>query len=731
MNLTIGKKLIIAGLAATVIPLVIITAVSLWQGNKAEEVAKAEVQQLASERQERVLAGIINMLTSQQETLEQKVRSDLKVARDVLQQTGNIRFSEETVPWQAVNQFSKEKVSLHLPKLMVGTTWLGQNADLSTLSPVVDKVRELVGSTCTIFQRMNESGDMLRVCTNVEKQDRTRAIGTYIPVLNPDAKPNPVLQKVLLGETFVGRAYVVNKWYIAAYEPILDAAGKVVGILYVGVPEESGSSLREQIMKIKLGETGYAYVLNSKGDYIISKNGERDGENLWEAKDAEGRLVIQSIIKKGLALKSGEFAQEHYLWKAPGDAQPKLKTVSIAYYAPWDWIIGAGETDEEFLHGVEEIRASNLRGRMILVVILIVSMVGAVFLWMLLAAKITRPIQRAVEMLRDISEGEGDLTRRLEVSGNDEVGQLARHFNQFAEKLQGIIGQIAGNAQTVASSATELSAISAQTAQSVQTMAAKTAMVAAAAEESSANTISVAASMEQASTNLHSVASATEEMSATIGEIASSSEKARSISTHAAEQASSVSSLMQQLGQAAQEIGQVTETITDISSQTNLLALNATIEAARAGAAGKGFAVVANEIKELAKLTATATGDIKAKIGGVQNSTGSAIADIEKIAAIIKEVGHLVSGIATAIEEQAAVTRDVAGNIAQASAGVQDANERVAQTASASRSMAQDIAGVDLVSNEICSAGEQVQASAAELSSLAEQLKGLVGRFRV
>ncbi|MGE4344795.1 MAG: methyl-accepting chemotaxis protein [Geoalkalibacter sp.] len=350
---------------------------------------------------------------------------------------------------------------------------------------------------------------------------------------------------------------------------------------------------------------------------------------------------------------------------------------------------------------------------------------------LIMSNRITRPIQRAVEMLRDISEGEGDLTRRLEVSGNDEVGQLARHFNQFVEKLQGIIGQIAGNAQTVASSATELSAISAQTAQSVQTMSAKTAMVAAAAEESSANTISVAASMEQASTNLHSVASATEEMSATIGEIASSSEKARSISTHAAEQASSVSSLMQQLGQAAQEIGQVTETITDISSQTNLLALNATIEAARAGAAGKGFAVVANEIKELAKLTATATGDIKAKIGGVQNSTGSAIADIEKIAAIIKEVGHLVSGIATAIEEQAAVTRDVAGNIAQASAGVQDANERVAQTASASRSMAQDIAGVDLVSNEICSAGEQVQASAAELSSLAEQLKGLVGRFRV
>ena len=400
---------------------------------------------------------------------------------------------------------------------------------------------------------------------------------------------------------------------------------------------------------------------------------------------------------------------------------------------------------------------------------------------------ITRPIVRAADMLKDIAQGEGDLTKRLDIAGNDEIGQLARYFNTFVEKLQGIVGQIAGNAGSVASSATELSAVSVQTAQSVQALSAKTATAAAAAAESSANTTSVAAameqattnltsvasateemsanttgvaaSMEQASANLSSVASATEEMSATIGEIAANSERARSISQQAGEQAASVSALMQQLGDAAQEIGQVTETITDISSQTNLLALNATIEAARAGAAGKGFAVVANEIKELAKQTATATEDIKTKIGGVQASAGNAISDIEKITAVVAEVGHIVASIATAIEEQAAVTRDVAGNIAQASAGVQEANERVNQTATVTRdvadniaqasagvreanervnqtaagakSMAQDIAGVDAAAAEIRAGGEQVQASAAELSQLAEQLKRLVGQFRV
>jgi methyl-accepting chemotaxis protein len=188
---------------------------------------------------------------------------------------------------------------------------------------------------------------------------------------------------------------------------------------------------------------------------------------------------------------------------------------------------------------------------------------------------------------------------------------------------------------------------------------------------------------------------------------------------------------MQELSQAAQEIGKVTEAITSISSQTNLLALNATIEAARAGAAGKGFAVVASEIKELARQTAGATKDIKARISGMQNATRNATDDIEKITAVIADINGLIAGIASAIEEQTTTTRDVAGHVAQASFGVQDANDRIAQTADVSRSMAQDLAEVHRAAGEIRSGGQYVQASAAELSGLAEQLRRMVNQFRV
>lgn len=325
----------------------------------------------------------------------------------------------------------------------------------------------------------------------------------------------------------------------------------------------------------------------------------------------------------------------------------------------------------------------------------------------------------------------GDMTQTLHISQTDEIGHLAKALNEMATSMRTVVTDINSGVHTLASSSTELSAISNEMAGGVREMSQKASTVAAAAEESSANTASVAAGMEQMTTNLSSVASATEQMSATIGEIASNSEKARSISTEATHQAEAVSAIMKELGRAAQEIGQVTETITSISAQTNLLALNATIEAARAGAAGKGFAVVANEIKELAQQTASATEDIKAKISNIQLSTGSAIGDIEKIAQIIRQVGEIVATIAAAIEEQSVVTKDVASNIAQASMGVKDSNDRVSQTATVSHSIAQDIAMVNATIDEISRGGEQVSTSSAELSRLAERLEELVSRFKV
>ncbi len=374
-----------------------------------------------------------------------------------------------------------------------------------------------------------------------------------------------------------------------------------------------------------------------------------------------------------------------------------------------------------------ESRVRWVLGISVLVVVLL-----TILFSILITRSISQPLAEGTAFLEHVSRG--DISKDVPsdmLARSDEVGDLGRSVQTMAESLRKLLREISQGVQTVASSATQLTAASTQTAQGVKSMSEKSSTVAAAAEESCATTTAVSTSMERASANLTSVAGATEQMSSTVTEIATNSEKARAISEKAMAQAQTISTIMAELGRAAQEIGKVTETITDISAQTNLLALNATIEAARAGTAGKGFAVVANEIKELAKQTSEATEDIKAKIAGVQNSTTGAVQNIETITAVIKEIGNTVASTAAAIEEQATVTKNVAGEIAQATAVVREVNDQVAQTATVSRSIASDIATVNSATAGIREGGEQVESSAVELSRLSEQLRVLVAQFSV
>ena len=363
--------------------------------------------------------------------------------------------------------------------------------------------------------------------------------------------------------------------------------------------------------------------------------------------------------------------------------------------------------------------------------LLVIGILSGIFLIFFIVRSITKPINHVVAGLKDIAEGEGDLTMRLEVKTRDEVGELARRFNAFVEKIQGMIKDIAGNAETLGSSSIELSAISKQMSTGAGQTSDKSNNVATRSEEMSSNMNSVASAMEQASTNIDMVATSTEEMTATINEIAQNSEKARAITDEAVSEAKGASDSVDELGSAAQEISKVTETITEISEQTNLLALNATIEAARAGDAGKGFAVVANEIKELARQTAEATQDIKKRIEGMQGSTAGTVTKIQQISKIINDVNDIVSTIATAVEEQSVTTKEIATNVAQASTGIGEVTENVVESSTVAADIAKDISEVNQAADEITNSSSQVNLSAEELNKLAEQLKEMVGRFRV
>ncbi len=503
------------------------------------------------------------------------------------------------------------------------------------------------------------------------------------------------------------RSKATNKPIMFLCGPVFSDEGTFLGVFGAFLKT---AVLTDPVETKKNGETGYCFMANSAGIIIAHP----DTKNVLQL-DLNTLKGMESINK---AMMAGQTGAESYVYKGLD------KAAGFAPVKEKKWSVAATQNADEFLASVVSLRNSTA-------LVILISLAVIVIIIFMAATAIIQPINKAVAGLKDIAQGEGDLTMRLAVTTKDEVGELAKWFNTFIEKLQHIIGKISDNTKNVNVSINELADIAEALSKNAEDTSSRADNVATAAEEMSANLNGVAAAMEESTTNTTMVASAAEEMTATISQIAQNAEHARAISEKAVTQASNTSSKMAELGKAAQAISKVTETITEISEQTNLLALNATIEAARAGEAGKGFAVVANEIKELAKQTAAATLDIKNQIEEVQGTTHSTVEEISQISKIIDSVNEIVGTISTAVGEQSAATEEIANNIAQASLGLGEVNENVSQSSIVAGSITHDIAGVNQASNEISNSSHQVKGSADKLHDLANELREIVNTFKI
>ena len=330
-----------------------------------------------------------------------------------------------------------------------------------------------------------------------------------------------------------------------------------------------------------------------------------------------------------------------------------------------------------------------------------------------------------VQLAQNIAQG--NLTTRS--NARSVPGSLQAALQEMSEKLGRMIGTIVKEGQALQGTSAKLALEARNMTSGAEQSAAKADAVAAATEEMSANMGTVTKASEQAAQNVNVVAIAMEEMTAAVQEIAQNTTKASSMTEDAVNYAKGSSEKVNQLGLAAKEISKVTEAITEISEQTNLLALNATIEAARAGEAGKGFAVVANEIKELAKQTAKATGEIKAKIESIQSSTDETIVEITEISVVIGNVNELVSHIAAAAEQQSVTAGDISNNITYAANGISEVNENVAQASFVASEIAKDIAGVSQVSKETKDGSLLLQKRSQELKEIADNIGRETSQF--
>ena len=380
-------------------------------------------------------------------------------------------------------------------------------------------------------------------------------------------------------------------------------------------------------------------------------------------------------------------------------------------------------TDEEYRSGVESVRAATeefeqrltarvsgdvdeVRGLrdvadLILQLLLAASIVTLFAVVHVFRKQIGSVIERYTTEMAD--RDDTDLTVRLEPTGVEETRALAEAFNTKSEQVQGLVGSLATDAQSLASASTELNAAANS--------------VGASLGEARTRTEQTAHTSANVSQSMSTLAAATEQMGASINEIARSAQNASRVATEAVEAGETTSATVAKLGESSALIGEVVRTITSIAEQTNLLALNATIEAARAGEAGKGFAVVANEVKDLAQQTATATEDISAKVAGIQGDAAEVETALGVIMDVIGRISDEQAAIATAVEEQTATTDEMSRSVREAADGSVEIARSAAAVSEVTRSSDEGI--------------RQTHDSASALADLASSLSTLVGRYTI
>jgi methyl-accepting chemotaxis protein-2 (aspartate sensor receptor) len=544
----------------------------------------------------------------------------------------------------------------------------GKTINLDHAAP--DRFAELTGGSATVFAA--DGTDFVRISTSVRDERGERAVGT---TLDHDTPAYAALRE---GRAWSGLATLFGKQFMTQYTPLHDDAGKVIGALYVGLDiSASLKALKDKIRAIKVGQTGYFYVLDARpgkgyGDLLVHP--AKEGTNLLKSRSADGREFIREILEK----KNGISA---YDWQNPGESSAREKVVVFASFEPWSWVVAGGTYRDEIVSEAVRLRIQYIG------LGLAALAVFALLLYVVVRANITRPLAMAQEAAMRIAEG--DLTVNVDIQRSDEIGRFAEAMNSISRNLSALVGKVRDGAEQVATASAQISSGN-------QDLCART-------ERQAAHLAETASSMDQLTGAVRENAE----------HVRSANEVAASASTLARQGGAIVGRVvdtMQTIDQSSRKIGDIIAVIDGIAFQTNILALNAAVEAARAGEQGRGFAVVAGEVRSLAQRSAAAAKEIRVLIK-------ASVEQVDAGSRLVQEAGATMEQVLAGVDRVTGIMTEISAASSEQRTGIEHVNEAIGR--------------MDESTQQNAALVEEASAAAEALREQADVLARAVRLFRI